>query len=75
MNEKLGVWSLCDVASCRHESVRPARVDPREPLQRGARHRLVPRHPTLRHGLRRHPLRVGRADLRRGTQVPIQGVS
>ena len=40
-------WVEGDIATFRNSSVRAARVDPPEPLQRRARHRLVPGHPPL----------------------------
>ena len=49
-------------------------MDPPQPLQRGERHGVEPRHPPVRHGLRRHPLRERRADLLGGAAVPVPRV-
>ena len=59
----------------RHPCVRAAGVDPVQPVPGRPAHRLVPRHPPLRHGVRRHPLRVGRADLRRRSPISLPGLS
>ena len=56
--------------SCRNSRLRSAWVDPFQPLPRSPRHGLESRHLALRHGLRRHSLRAGRADLQRRHQVP-----
>ena len=49
-------------------------MDPPQPLQWGERHGVEPRHPPVRHGLRRHPLRERRADLLGGAAVPVPRV-
>ena len=48
---------------CRDPGVRPSGVDHAKPVPWGQRHRVVPGDPPVRHGLWRHPLREGRADL------------
>ena len=48
-------------------------MDSLQPLSLQPVDRVVTGHPPLRHGLRRHPLREGRADLLRGAQLPEVG--
>ena len=48
-------------------------MDPVFEIPRGPCHSLVPWHPPLRHGVRGHPLRAGRAHLQRAGQLPQGG--
>ncbi len=60
-------WYFC---TCRYSRVQPSRVGALPPLSRAPRLSVVPRHPALRHGLRRHSLRAGWGDPQGKPQIP-----